>query len=182
MKKILLIAVVLMSSLALNAQDGLKGTWFAGGEFSYSDVKDVKSTMILPVAGCFITPDIALGAGVGYMESKTKTAVGENKTDAFVFKPLVRKYWNITGPVYLFGQVAAPMIFGDDTSLGLQVSPGIDFVLTSWMTIETSFSIFSLNYVDLDKGGSDFSIGANPFNSIADREVGNLQVGVKFLF
>lgn len=179
MKKILLIAVVLMSSLALNAQDGLKGTWFAGGEFSYADVNDVKSTMILPVAGCFITPDIALGAGLGYIESKPK--IGK-KSDAFVFKPLVRKYWNITGPVYLFGQVAAPMIFGDDTTLSLQVSPGIDIVVTSWMTIETSFSIFSLTHVNYDGGGDDFSISANPFNSIADREVGDLQVGVKFLF
>ena len=134
----------------------------------------------MPVAGTFITPDIAIGAGLGYMKTKDKGI----SSDAFVFKPLVRKYWNITGPVYLFGQIAAPLVFSDDVNTyGLQVSPGIDIVVTSWMTIETSFSIFGFNYADYDGDrGSDWSIGANPFNTIADREVGNLQVGVKFLF
>jgi hypothetical protein len=177
MKKLFLVAALALVSVCAGAQ-GLKGTWFAGGELSYAKVGDVKATTILPIAGTFISPDVAVGAGIGYMSVKE----GGVNTDAFVAKPLVRKYWNISGPIYLFGQVAAPLIFGDDTSLGLQVSPGIDFVVKSWLTIETSFSIFGLNYVDYDGGGSSCSIGANPFNSISDREVGNLQVGVKFLF
>ncbi|WP_291104821.1 hypothetical protein [Dysgonomonas sp. UBA7630] len=95
---------------------------------------------------------------------------------------MVRKYWNITGPVYLFGQVAAPLMFSDGVnSYGLQVSPGIDIVVTSWLTFETSFSIFGLNVIDSD-GSTDWNIGANPFNSLTDRKVGDLQVGVKFLF
>ncbi|MDL2303327.1 hypothetical protein LJC28_02915 [Dysgonomonas sp. OttesenSCG-928-D17] len=178
MKKMILVVVLATVCLFANAQDGLKGTWFAGGEISYSDVSDVKSTMVLPIAGTFVSPDVAVGLGVGYMSVKENGVTD----DAFVVKPLVRKYWNITGPLYLFGQAAAPMIFGDNTQLGLQLSPGLDFVVTSWMTIETSFTIFGVNYIDYDGGGSDFSIGANPFNSIADREVGTLQVGVKFLF
>lgn len=186
MKKLFFILTLALVSFGLSAQDGLKGTWFVGGELSYKKTGDLKDMMLLPIAGTFITPDVAIGAGIGYLSSESMVGNGSElakvKTDAFVFKPLARKYWNITGPVYLFGQVAAPMIFGDDTIIGLELSPGIDFVVTSWMTIETSFSIFAFNYTKLDAGGSNWNIGANPFNSIGDREVGKLQVGVKFLF
>lgn len=177
MRKLLLFVVLALLSVSVNAQ-GLKGTWFVGGEVSYSDVKDVKSTMILPIAGTFVSPSVAVGAGLGYMSTKVDGVTN----DSFVLKPLVRKYWNITGPVYLFGQAAVPMIFGDDTLVGLELSPGIDIVVTSWMTIETSFTIFGFSYLDKDAGGSDWSIGMNPFNSINDRTVGELAVGVKFLF
>lgn len=177
MKKLFLIATLALLSVGMSAQ-GLKGTWFAGGEFSYSDKNDIKTTRILPIAGTFVTPDVAIGAGIGYLNTK----VDGVKNDSFVFKPLVRKYWNITGPIYLFGQAAAPLIFGDDTSVGLELSPGVDFVLTSWMTIETSFTIFAFNYTDKDAGGSDWNVGLKPFSSLDDRTVGQLQVGVKFLF
>lgn len=178
MKKLFFVFTLAIISLGMNAQ-GLKGTWFVGGELSYSKTDNVKDLMILPIAGTFVSPDVAVGAGIGYMSTEEE---GSDKVDSFVFKPLVRKYWNISGPIYLFGQAAAPMIFGDDTSIGLELSPGIDFVVTSWMTIETSFSIFAFNYTDRDAGGSNWKIEANPFNSIGDRSVGSLQVGVKFLF
>lgn len=186
MKKLLLLSTLIITSLCINAQ-GLKGTWFVGGEFSYSKINttidkvndDLKSTMILPVVGTFITPDVAIGAGVGYINSKFGDADG---VDRFVVRPLVRKYWNISGPIFLFGQASAPMIFGDDyTNIGVDLSPGIDFVVTSWMTIETSFTIFNFNYTK-EGDVKNWGVGANPFNSIADRQIGDLQVGVKFLF
>lgn len=180
MKRILIVITLALVSLGISAQEGLKGTWFAGGEFSYADHgSKSSSTTILPIAGTFVSPSVAVGAGIGYMGNKVD---GVN-TDLFVFKPLVRKYWNITGPVYLFGQAAAPMIFGDGvTNLALEVSPGIDLVVTSWMTIETSFSIFAFSYADVDGADTKWSIGMNPYNSISDRTVGELRVGVKFLF
>ncbi len=185
MKKLLLVAVLAVFSVSISAQ-GLQGTWFAGGEISYSDVKGTKSTMILPIVGTFVSPSVAVGIGAGYLKEEGFVNVaGESvayDVDAFVVKPLVRKYWNISGPIFLFGQIAAPLTFSDDVNTyGLQVSPGIDFVVTSWMTIETSFSIFGVNITDAD-GSTDWSVGANPFNSLTDREVGQLQVGVKFLF
>lgn len=190
MKKLFFILTLALVSFGLSAQDGLKGTWFAGGQLSYgkgnTDVNigdqtfnvDTKSMMFLPIVGTFITPDVAIGAGIGYMNDEK----GDLKDDYFVFKPLARKYWNITGPVYLFGQVAAPMLFGDNKAFGLEVSPGIDIVVTSWMTIETSFTIFGFSYAKPDGGDSSWSVGLNPMNSINDRKVGDLQVGVKFLF
>ncbi|WP_101690202.1 hypothetical protein [Dysgonomonas massiliensis] len=186
MKKLFFILTLALVSFGLSAQDGLKGTWFAGGEISYSKAGDAKSFTILPVAGTFITPDIAIGAGVGYTKTELPRileGVAEiNKTDAFIFQPLVRKYWNITGPIYLFGQVAAPMVFGDDTSIGLNVSPGIDFIVNSWMTLETSFTLFGFNYTKYDAGGNSWNIGFDPFSSKESRKIGQLSVGVKFLF
>lgn len=190
MKKLFIILTLALVSFGLSAQEGLKGTWFVGGQLSYGktdeEVKigdlvgkqDVKSLMLLPVVGTFVTPDIAVGAGIGYMSTER----GDFKDDYFVFKPLVRKYWNITGPIYLFGQVAAPMLFGDSKSFALEMSPGIDFVVTKWMTIETSFSIFAFSYTKPDGGDSSWGVGMNPMNTLTDRKVGDLQVGVKFLF
>lgn len=178
MKKLLLLSALIITSLCVSAQ-GLKGTWFVGGQLSYSDVKDTKTTMILPIAGTFVSPDVAVGAGLGYQSVKVGDASAD---DLFIAKPLVRKYWNISGPVYLFGQIAAPMLFGDDyTNVGLEMSPGVDWVVNSWMTIETSFTIFGFNY---EKSGDnkDWSIGMKPMNTLTDRKVGDLMVGVKFLF
>jgi len=178
MKKLLLLSALIITSLCAHAQ-GLKGTWFLGGQVSHSDVKDLKSTMILPIVGTFISPDVAIGAGLGYWRTKDGDA---DAIDRIVVKPLVRKYWNISGPVFLFGQAAAPMIFADDyTNLGLELSPGIDWVVNSWMTIETSFTIFGFNYTK-DGDDKDWNVGANPMNSISDRTFGDLMVGVKFLF
>ena len=123
MKKLFFILTLALVSFGLSAQDGLKGTWFAGGQLSYgktdqefkfageTTIAEVKSLTLLPIVGTFVTPDVAVGAGIGYMSDKVEDS---DKVDYFVFKPLVRKYWNITGPIYLFGQVAAPIIRAEE--------------------------------------------------------------------
>lgn len=202
MKKLFFILTLALVSFGLSAQDGLKGTWFAGGQLSFGSSEDknldskITNTTVLPIAGTFITPDIAIGAGIGYMGSKNKVD-GETigKTSSFVFKPLVRKYWNISGGLYFFGQAALPVFINsgetkgvdyDGTSFSLQLAPGFDYVVNSWLTIETSFTIFDMGYsrkkYEGAKASSDFGFNANPFNSVGDRTVGELQVGVKFLF
>lgn len=204
MRKYILIAILALLSFGVSAQ-GLKGTWFVGGEVSFGSSKThltkehkVNETMILPIVGGFVSPTVAIGAGLGYMGGKQKEdGVQVGKTNSFVFKPLVRKYWNITGGLFAFGQAAIPLVIGSGevgankakynaTNFALEVSPGLDFVVNGWLTIETSFTIFSMGLNRTKpKGGSadsDFSFSANPFNSIGDRKVGDLQVGVKFLF
>jgi len=209
MKKLLLVAVLAVFSVCVSAQ-GLKGTWFAGGQLSFGSKKDNiaategsferKSTdfTVLPILGTFVSPDVAIGAGLGYISSKTKDG-GEQteKSNTFVIKPLVRKYWNISGGLFFFGQASLPVKFGsgetakgegkfNTTDIGLELAPGFDYVINSWMTIETSFTIFNGGYSSRKpKGGdtdSSFGLNFNPFNSIGDRTVGELQVGVKFLF
>lgn len=203
MKKLMLIVTLALVSLCVSAQDGLKGTWFVGGQLSYNQTKTgdakVNNTMVLPIVGAFVTPDVAIGAGLGYIGGEgyadEKDGGYKIKSNSFVFKPLVRKYWNISGGLFFYGQAALPMIFGktgpsgakaSTTSVGLELSPGFDYVVNSWMTIETSFRLFNLGYSRVKPKEGDattgFDINANPFNSIDDREIGKLQIGVKFLF
>lgn len=206
MRKTVLILTMALISISLSAQEGLKGIWFAGGQIEFSSSKDkstgvelkTNNTTVLPIIGGFISPSVAIGTGIGYMGGKTKAdGVQDSKSDSFVLKPLARKYWNITGGLYFFGQISLPMIFGkiegensdskiNTTDISLEIAPGFDYVVNSWLTIETSFTILNMGYnKQKPKGGdssSNFGFNANPFNSINDRTVGNLQVGVKFLF
>lgn len=198
-------------SLNGNAQEktksGLQGTWWVAGQVSFSSDKtgDAKSdsNMILPIVGYFIGPSTTVGIGVGNIASKTVNGAGVTTSDGstFVVKPLVRKYWNIKGGFFFYGQVALPIMTGKTdyfnattlvasdsktTSVALEVSPGFDYVVNKWLTVETSFTIFnvgsSTETPNVGDKTTSFDFNVNPMNSVADRALGNLQVGVKFLF
>lgn len=202
MKKLFLLAGIALMSLNVNAQEkenkGLEGVWWAAGQVSFSSSKtgDAKTTsnMILPIVGTFISPSVTIGAGVGVISGKTDTGSAiTSETSTIVIKPLVRKYWNISGGLFFYGQAALPVTFGKDkvadsksNSFALEVSPGFDYIVNKWMTVETSFSIFNVGSTTFTPNSGDktttFGFNANPMNSVGDRQLGNLQVGVKFLF
>ena len=198
MKKLIFIAVVSLFSLNSFAQEGLEGTWWVAGQVSFGSEKtgDVKSTsnMILPIVGYFIAPTTTVGLGIGNLSNKSEIgSLTTAESNTFVVKPLVRKYWNVSGNLYFYGQVAAPVMFGKDkisdgkmSSVGLEVSPGFDYIVNKWLTVETSFNILNISSTtttpDVGEKTTEFGFNANPMNSVADRTFGSLQVGVKFLF
>lgn len=204
MKKILLVAGVVflsLTSLTANAQEkskGLQGVWWAAGQVSFNSSKtgDAKTTdnMILPIVGTFVSPDVTVALGIGNINSTTKAgSVTSAESNTFVIKPLARKYWNIKGGLFFFGQAAVPIMLGKDkitddktSSVALELAPGFDYVINKWLTVETSFTVLSVGTsTTTPKVGektTDFGFNANPMNSVADRSIGNLQVGVKFLF
>lgn len=201
MKKVLLAAGMIFLSFAAQAQEkseGLKGIWWAAGQVSYSSEKtgDAKSnsSMVLPIIGKFITPSVTVGLGIGTINAKKDDGTDIiSESNTFVIKPLVRKYWNISGGLFFYGQSALPVMFGKDkvndsktTSVALEVSPGFDYVINKWMTVETSFTILNVGMSTLTPDTGDkttnFGFNANPMNSVGDRTMGSLQVGVKFLF
>lgn len=203
MKKILLVAVALLG-LTVNAQDkkeskGLEGIWWAAGQVSFDSSKTGSaksdSNMILPIVGTFISPDVTIGLGIGNIASKTVNGAGVTTAEGstFVVKPLVRKYWNVSGGLFFYGQAALPIMMGKDkitdgktSSFGLELAPGFDYVVNKWLTVETSFTVFNVSSsTSTPKVGdktTTFGFNANPMNSVSDRQLGNLQVGVKFLF
>jgi hypothetical protein len=203
MKKILLVAVALLG-LTVNAQDkkeskGLEGVWWAAGQVSFDSSKTGSaksdSNMILPIVGTFISPDVTIGLGIGNIASKTVNGAGVTTAEGstFVVKPLVRKYWNVSGGLFFYGQAALPVMMGKDkitdgktSSFGLELAPGFDYVVNKWLTVETSFTVFNVSSsTSTPKVGdktTTFGFNANPMNSVSDRQLGNLQVGVKFLF
>lgn len=156
MKKILTIATIVLFGLSVKAQDasqGLKGAWFATSQFGYQQTKsgDTKGTnlTVLPIVGTFITPSIAVGAGLGYINIKSETdAKTAANTDLFVIQPLARKYWNVAGSLYFFGQLALPVITGKEkesnlkvNQVGLSVSGGFDYFVTKNFSVEFSYDL-----------------------------------------
>lgn len=167
MKKVTLFVVVFVS-LFVTAQEtkkdkGLQGAWFATSQFGYQSTEDgsIKSSnlMILPVAGTFITPSIAVGAGLGYINVKNENGFASGTTlnsSLYVIQPLARKYWNITGGLYFFGQLAAPIITGkestaniDVTQYGLAASGGFDIFLSKHFSVEFSYMLANLSVTKL---------------------------------
>lgn len=195
MKKLFLVATLVAFCATMSAQ-GLKGTWFAGGNVNFGKqeintpegVDKVTNTAIMPLVGNFIAPTVAIGGALGYNQQKFDDA----KFNTFTIIPLARKYWNIAGNLYVFGQIALPVDIGstkktepeaDTFGIHFQVAPGFDLIVNKWLTIEASFVLINAGYSSIDPDGGDkvkdWSIRGN---SIASSSFGDLSVGVKFLF
>ncbi|MFH6994102.1 hypothetical protein [Flavobacterium sp. FlaQc-48] len=165
MKKILTFVSIAFIGLTAKAQDsnqGLKGAWFATSQFGYQQTKtaDVKNTSlsVLPIVGTFVTPSVAVGAGIGYINIKADSDAGTAaKTDLIVIEPLARKYWNVAGSLYFFGQLALPVITGKEkeselkvTQAGLALSGGFDYFVTKNFSVEFSYDLANFTSTTLD--------------------------------
>ncbi|MCV9931681.1 porin family protein [Flavobacterium sp. LS1R47] len=213
MKKILTLASIVLMGLTVKAQEadqGLKGAWFVTSQFGYQQTKtdDVKHTnlSVIPIVGTFITPSVAVGAGIGYINMKsdglsTPTENKDVKTDLIVIQPLARKYWNIGGSsLYFFGQLAAPIITGKEkesdlkiNQFGLTLSGGFDYFVTKYFSVEFSYNLANFTSTTLDpKDGSKTTVTnfglAHMANVDSAYAVGGanlttpLAVGFKFIF
>ena len=199
-------------SLTVNAQEkskGLQGAWFATSQFGYQQTKtgDVKSTnlTLLPIVGTFISPSVAIGAGVGYINVKSENASTTlANTGLIVVEPLIRKYWNVAGSLYFFGQIATPIISGKEKEsdlkvrqLGLAVSGGFDFFVSKNFSVEFSYDMANFTSTTLDpKSGTsttitNFSLAhvatvESTYNGALGGSMPNmtspLSVGFKFIF
>lgn len=156
MKKIVTLVSIVLMGLTAKAQDsaqGLKGAWFATSQFGYQQTKtaDEKNTSlsVIPIVGTFITPSVAVGAGFGLINIKAESNAGTAaKTDLIVIQPLIRKYWNVAGSFYFFGQAAIPVITGKEkeselkvNQVGVSVSGGFDYFITKNFSVEFSYDL-----------------------------------------
>lgn len=212
MKKILTLVSIAFIGLTAKAQEtnqGLKGTWFATSQFGYQQTKtgDVKNTnlSVLPIVGTFVTPSVAVGAGFGIINIKADAKAGTvAKTDLLVIQPLARKYWNVVGSLYFFGQVAAPIITGKEkesdlkiSQYGLSVSGGFDYFISKNFSVEFSYDLANFTSTTLDpKNGEKTTVtnfglahvaNVDPFYNTAlagsrPNLTSPLSFGFKFLF
>ncbi|MFH6959672.1 outer membrane beta-barrel protein [Flavobacterium aquidurense] len=170
MKKILTFVSIALIGLTAKAQDasqGLKGAWFVTSQFGYQQTKtgDAKNTnlSVIPIVGTFVTPSVAVGAGLGYINMKSDLgSTTSAKTDLFVIQPLARKYWNVAGSLYFFGQAALPVITGkekeSDTKIsqfGLSVSGGFDYFITKNFSVEFSYDLANFTSTTIDPKTGD---------------------------
>ena len=162
MKIIIVLSALASVCFTASAQNkGLKGTWFATSQFGYQQSKtgNVKSTnfTILPIVGNFVTPSVAVGLAIGYVNVKSETGAAVNaNTGLVVVEPLVRKYWNVAGGLYFIGQFAAPVITGKEkesdlkvSQFGLSASGGFDMVLGKHFTVEFSYNLANFSVTTL---------------------------------
>jgi hypothetical protein len=211
MRKI--IATVFVSVLVLTAhaqKKGLQGTWFATSQIGYQQTKsgETKSTnfTILPIVGTFIQPTVAIGAAVGYVSIKSQSgSETAANTGLVVIEPLARKYWNVAGGLFFFGQLAVPIITGKEkesnlkiSQVGLAASGGLDMVLGKHFTVEFSYNLANLSVTTLKSSAgakttiTDFSLAhvatVEPIYSIdalggsSPTLTSPLSFGFKFLF
>lgn len=213
MKKLLLAGALAMVGL-FSAQDkGLQGTWFASCQVGYQQTENglggkATNTTVLPIVGTFVAPTTAVGIAVGNIGVKSDNAIGTTdlNTNLLVIEPLVRKYWNINGGLFFFGQLAAPIITGKEktadikvSQFGLAMSGGFDYVMTKHFTVEFSYNLANLSFTTIknypgttgDIKTTDFSLAhiatvAPEYNSKVFGANGNavtpLSFGFKFLF
>lgn len=212
MKKIVTLVSMVLIGLTAKAQDstqGLKGAWFATSQFGYQQTKtaDEKNTTlsVLPIVGTFVTPSVAVGAGIGFINIKADSDAGTAaKTNLFVAQPLVRKYWNVAGSLYFFGQLAVPIITGKEkeselkvNQVGLSLSGGFDYFVTKNFSVEFSYDLANFTSTTIDPKTGDKTTVTNfglahvanvdPFyNTILAGSNPNLtspvSVGFKFVF
>lgn len=208
MKKVLLMSALavagLFSAQETEKSEGLKGTWYATAQVGFSQTKtgDSKDSYfnVLPIVGTFISPDVTVGLAFGYLNYKEQ-AGGSTSTDiqAFAVQPLARKYWNISGPLYFFGQLAVPLVFGKEkesdlkiSQYGIGASAGLDMVVWKSVSLEFSYNIANVSVTTLKPTAGDNSTTITNFQlaHVANDTKGYeqvglltpLSVGVKFLF
>ena len=214
MKKLLLAGALAIVGI-FSAQDkGLQGTWFATAQVGYQQTENgvggkATNTTILPIVGTFVAPTTAVGIAVGNIGVKSEDTFASGvtlKTNLLVIEPLVRKYWNINGGLFFFGQLAAPIITGKEktadikvSQFGLAMSGGFDYVMTKHFTVEFSYNLANLSFTTIknypgttgDIKTTDFSLAhvatvAPEYNQAIFGANGNavtpLSFGFKFLF
>ncbi|SHL66928.1 outer membrane beta-barrel protein [Chryseobacterium polytrichastri] len=216
MKKLLLAGAVALFGLS-NAQIA-KGTTYLSGSVGYSQEEsnngDLKKENfnVLPTVGYFVGTNLAVGLGIGYQTEKNTatttttlfntTVVNENvtKKPAFVVAPFVRKYWNLSEKLFVFGQLAVPMQFGKTevesssvattgnsvvtnststeakyTKIGVTVKPGLDYFLNKNWSIEATIGEFGYSNFKPKDGDAtnNYNFGLN---------LSSVTFGVKYVF
>ena len=206
MKKLILSASLLILGANAFAQENdngvsLDGRWFVMGQagFNSADEGNDQSYSFVPQVGNFVSSDVALGLGVGYIgakqEAENGNVVSTNKQNLLLVKPFARKYWGVAKNLFVFGELSVPLGFGKNTdetalgnttttaeakytNIGVQVAPGLDYYLSDNWSLEAAFGLLGWNSTKPKDGDS-----ANSFNFGLNSGVDNgVKIGIKYTF
>ena len=147
MKKVFLVAAIILGSIGANAQ---KGSWYAGGNVGLSSSKvkdsDIKASSwnFSPEVGTFLTDNVQLGAGLTLMGAKNGDLYKSSQTGATVysryffgsnaFRPFVGLNVSV-----LPGKVTSNNIERDMNSFGANINAGFGYALSPKITAVGSF-------------------------------------------
>ena len=158
MKKIVISAFLLVSSMTLMAQENQKtyfqeGKKFIGGSVQFEREEDsnkdkTTSTKIIPQVGYFIKNDIAIGLGAGYERSEIEAIDSDFKK--YTLDPFARKYWIPTSRLGIFAQADASLGWGEESDnttfvWGINVRPGVTYFLSEKIAFDTTLGRIGYN-------------------------------------
>lgn len=174
MKKLLLAGAVALfgpSSAQIKT-----GTLYLSGQAGYSQEKNnntddkLQNFSIIPTVGVFIAPNLAVGAGIGYIGSKAdntdvnnlgfgvETLQSNMKTNAFTARPFIRKYWTLSDKLYIFGQLEVPIEIGKRTAdIQFDYINMNGYTYSQSINMEQKYTSFGVNI----KPGLDYFINKN---------------------
>lgn len=185
MKKLLVVGAVALFA-SMNAQETetvgfAKGNTFITGAVGFGTQKtgDVKSNdfTISPSVGHFITPNIALGARLGFENTTNDNGTIESKSNTFSAGVFGRYYWMPASRFSLFAELGADYanstfesgVAGDDkdkaNGFGIEFAPGISYFLSNHFALEAKWGVLGYSSVKPDVDGATatnrFGFGVN---------------------
>lgn len=188
MKKIVL-SLALMAFGFMNAQETsnmpTNSTGFATGDvFITGSVgigseatgdNSTNSFRVMPKAGYFINPNVALGAAVGYSKSTTESpGVRDVENREFAIGVFGRYYVTPASGFSVFGELGVDYInstidagIAEDTSNAVRVgiAPGVNYFISQHFALEATFGILSFRTDNPEADGvestDNFNLGLN---------------------
>jgi opacity protein-like surface antigen len=176
-KAIFTFSIILLTTLAVNAQNStegfVKGNSFISGQVAVSSsaTGDYKTTSIdlSPSFGYFLSNNLAIGLQVGvtsYQENFSGTNL-KNKS-GFTGGVFARYYLNPTNRFTVFGSAGLSLSSTNNktdslktTSYSLGVAPGISYFLSNHFAIETTIGSLGFSSSKPDVKGADATNSIN---------------------
>jgi outer membrane protein len=185
MKKLLLVGALALFA-AVNAQETstegfAKGSTFITGAVGFSststgDVKENQFT-VSPSVGYFVTPNIALGARVGFDNATNDNGVTKAELNTFTAGVFGRYYWMPASRFSIFAELGADYVnvsydngvAGSSKSkangFAAELAPGISYFLSSNFALEAKVGVLGYGSVKPDYAGAEstdnFNVGVN---------------------
>lgn len=198
MKKLLLASTVALFGL-VHAQENepkgfVKGDTFITGAVGYSNQTEGTAKnntfAIAPSVGYFVSPNIAVGARVGYMNDKSTDVMYENKVDTFSVGAFGRYYWSPASKFSIFGELNADYATAKNTTTIANVSsdskadgfsfgfaPGVNYFVSKNFALEAMVGVANYSTVKPDVAGAESTDGFN-----IGLDLNNISLGLVYKF
>ena len=171
---------------AVNAQVSTSTEGFAQGStfitgavgFASESIADDKTSgfTIAPSVGYFVTPNIAIGAKLGYTSLKNEEGSYEETTDLLTAGVFGRYYWMPASKFSIFAELGADYrsLTEDDNTISneyksngfaIQLAPGMNYFLNNNFALEAKVGVLGYSSDKPDYTGAEatdnFNIGLN---------------------
>ncbi len=185
MKKLMLVGALALFA-AVKAQVSTSTEGFAQGStfitgavgFASESIAEEKTSgfTIAPSVGYFVTPNIAIGAKLGYTSLKNEEGSYEETTDLLTAGVFGRYYWMPASKFSIFAELGADYrsLTEDDNTISneyksngfaIQLAPGMNYFLNNNFALEAKVGVLGYSSDKPDYTGAEatdnFNIGLN---------------------